>query len=84
MSAVPNQPAQASHTDKLTDLRLQLHRNGYVPVPVSSPKAEWAGKSAGKRPGLGDGLDYTSECRERRRDQSHGRNRTLTARTPAS
>jgi hypothetical protein len=53
MSAVPKQPAQASHADKLTALRLQLHRNGYVLVPVSSPKAEWAGKSAGKRPGLG-------------------------------
>jgi putative DNA primase/helicase len=53
MSAVPNQPAQASHTDKLTDLRLQLHRNGYVPVPVTSPSTTWA-KSPGKQPGLGD------------------------------
>src|SRR3954469_983203 len=54
-AAVPTPPAQVSHADKLTDLRLQLHRNGYVPVPVSSPKAKWAGKHAGKRPGLGKG-----------------------------
>jgi hypothetical protein len=39
MSAVPKQPAQASRAESLTALRLQLHRNGYVPVPVSSPKA---------------------------------------------
>lgn len=51
MSAVPKQPAQA---DDITHLRLQLHRNGYMPVPVSNPKAKWAGKNAGKRPGLGD------------------------------
>jgi putative DNA primase/helicase len=53
MSAVPKQPAQASRAESLTALRLQLHRNGYVPVPVVSPNATWA-KSPGKQPGLGE------------------------------
>jgi P4 family phage/plasmid primase-like protien len=57
MSAVPKQPAQA---DGITDLRLQLHRNGYVPVPVVSPNATWA-KSPGKQPGLG--LDWLNKAK---------------------
>jgi P4 family phage/plasmid primase-like protien len=61
MSAVPKQPAQA---DDRTNLRLQLHRNGYLPVPVVSPNATWA-KSPGKQPGLGkDWLNKAKAAKE--------------------
>lgn len=37
-------------TDDLTELRLSLHRNGYLPVPVLGPHVD--AKAAGKRPAM--------------------------------
>jgi uncharacterized protein (DUF927 family) len=49
--------AHLATPDKLTTLRLQLHKNGYHPVPVMGPHVKTA--SAGKRPGI---TAWETEC----------------------